>query len=601
MAGIFDITFTDEQGNVLPGRSLALVRPGTGGAVQLYADLDGTTPLAGNVVVTNAKGFAQAFCEGAVQVRDAQTGAVVHERLDVAPYTPPEDLPLSAASRDALAKVAGWPKGSLRAVIFGSSTDQRCHRAIMADFVINNEVATLTCRIDHNMLTGGRVSVGLSDPTTAPEDWRTTGTVTRVSARVLTLPAPGRPNGAGTTTVKLLHCLAAPSYWRAMNQALGGALELVANHAQGGETTPRKLAEYEEIDAFEPDIVVGAFGFPNDILQGVEAGAPERLQEMVRHFTSKGVYVLLTLPPAIPTLSAARMTAAMPGIEWALKERGRNARFLLLDEMPLTINRATGQGRPELFQNPTDVHSNRVYADIKGKAMAEVLRPMLRGGMPDHRVKSPLDRASANADSLQLVDGLWAGGAQLDASTLASKASGQVDAGFVEVTTGGTSGRRVVCSVVARPEGYGTLQRFVITGAAGDQFRFRYAGPSSARTAAAVQAKLAQPGRYEASAGLKMTQSAPAVLRHYRHFMEATVDGINAELSHHLGLDEGVIDPPPFALELLDDPALFPPFELPAGTAAVTKMDFVLEVELNAAGDVTLDWWLPTLRKRVGG
>ena len=98
-----------------------------------------------------------------------------------------------------------------------------------------------------------------------------------------------------------------------------------------------------------------------------------------------------------------------------------------------------------------------------------------------------------------------------------------------------------------------------------------------------------------------MTQSAPAVLRHYRHFIEATVDGINAELSHHLGLDEGVIDPPPFALELLDDPALFPPFELPAGTAAVTKMDFVLEVELNAAGDVTLDWWLPTLRKRVGG
>ncbi|WP_210810095.1 hypothetical protein [Ideonella paludis] len=595
MAGIFDITLTDPEGNVLPARALALVRP-DGTPVPLFASLTATEPLASNVVTTDPRGQALAFCSGTVEVRDAITGAVLRSAVEVLPYTAPEAMPVSVEQAKALKKVVGLPPGGLRSVIFASSTGQRVHCVLGADVVISNGVATFTTGLNHMAHTGHRVSVGLKNPTTAAEEWRVTGPITRTGTRTFTMPAPGRPNATFSTDVRFLGFHAAPSWWRACNQALGGALRLVANFAMGGENTARKLQYYQEIDALAPELVIGEWGLGNDVLGNDTAGSEARMKEMIRHFTAQGIWVLVILPPAVPTLTPTQMSNALPVNRWLFEERMRNARLLLVDEFPLTVNPATGMGDPKWFADPTNVHSNHCASRKKGEACANALRPLLGGGLPDWRAASVHDRLSASATSRQLVQGFWTTDGLVAPASTGNKATGLVDPGIGFIGTTGSAGRSMVCSLVPRADGRGYVQRMVITGAAGDGWQVQYEGFGSWQLKTLLQARLADGLPFEAAAGLRVEQSAPGVLGGYEHFIEATVDGVAARLTAHIAQDQNVAEPAPFELVLDDQPALFEPFVLPPG-AACTQASFTIKLQLAAAGTVTLEWSLLTLRQ----
>lgn len=595
MAGIFDITLTDPEGNVLPARALALVRP-DGTPVPLFASLTATEPLASNVVTTDPRGQAMAYCSGLVEVRDAITGAVLRSPVEVLPYTAPEAMPVSIEQAKALRRVVGLPPGGLACVIFASSTGQRVHCVLSASVVIAAEVATFTCEENHLAHTGHRVSVGLKNPGTPAEQWRVTGPITRTGARTFTMPAPGRPNSTFTTDVRFLGFHAAPSWWRACNQALGGALRLVANFAMGGENTIRKLQYYQEIDALKPELVIGEWGLGNDVLGNDTAGAEARMKEMIRHFTGQGTWVLVILPPAVPTLTPTQMSNALPVNRWLYQERMRNARLLLVDEFALTVNPATGQGDPKWFADPTNVHSNHCASRVKGEACADALRPLLGGGLPDWRAASVHDRVSASPTSRQLVHGFWTTAGLVAPNSTGNKASGLVDPGIGFIGTTGAAARSMVCSVVPRADGRGFAQRMVITGEAGDRWQVQYDGPAGNRLKDLLQARLADGLPFEAAAGLRVAQSAPGVLQGYEHYIEATIDGVAARLTGHITQDQRVAEPAPFELLLDDQPALFEPFVLPPG-AACTQASFTLALQMAAAGTVTVEWSLLTLRQ----
>lgn len=599
LPGLLDITLQDGAGNKLSTRSLAIVHFGSGEPAQLYDALSGGEPLDSNIVTTDDKGTVVAFCSGVLQIRDAVTGAVLRDQVIVLPYIPPEDLPLSAAAAQALAekadsaqlnRIAGAAGPGLRTVIFGSSTDSRCHVSLDADIVIANGVATLTTNSDHLSFGKAWVSIGRNNANNAIERFRTTAQITRTGARSFTVPAPGQADGSGETDVRFLQMPGPPSWWRSLVQSLHGALDLVANFAQGGETTTDKMAQYQLLDALEPELIVGAFGSGNDVLSGNTANSVANLQTMVRHHTSRGRWVVLCLPPAVPTLTVQQMTIGMPITEWAVAERRRNPRLLLLDEFALTVDPMTGKGRPELFAGPTDVHANRVYADIKGKAIADLLRPLM-GEQLDMRAMSTFDRVSAHPSSRQIVEGFWSLDGLVNANLLHGLASGQVGPGINTLQMLGSSERNAVCSLVARDDGRGYNQRVVFSGQAGDVMRITYSGPAGAQ----LSGRLLAGKVYDAAASLKLTQSAPGVLAGLEHLVEGTVSGVNARLSCHVAVDPGLTDPPPHTT-LKDEPALFPPFQVPNGT--VTGCLFVLQMQLAATGSVTLDWGLLTLRQR---
>lgn len=598
--GVLDLTLTNAAGDRLDGRQLAIVNRADSSPATLFDALVDGVALPSNVVTTDDKGSVLCFCSGDLQVKDATTGEVLRDRVIVPPYIAPAQLPIpdsvaaalaGKASNAAVANVAGVPAPGLRTVIFGSSTDARCHVSLDATMVIAGGVATLTCAQPHNSFTGAMVSVGKSNPVGATAAFKTTAAMTRTGPNTLTVPAPGMADGSSATEVRLLQQLAPPSWWRALVQGMGGALELVANFAQGGETTTDKLAQYQLLDAFNPQLIVGTFGSGNDVLAGDTSATAANLQTMVRYHTSRGRWVLLTLPPCTPALNANQMTIGLPITEWAIAELRVNPRLLLLDEFGMTVMPMTGQGNPALFTSPSDVHAVHHYANRKGAAMAQLLDSLM-GVQPDLRALSIMDRRIAHPSSRQICDGFWDLGNLGDAHDLNVKASGGVDLGITEINLLGSAGRSLVCSLVARGDGRGYSQRMVFSGAAGDQLRVAYAGgPGSTLVSRLVAGKT-----YDAGGALRLVQSAPATLNRFEHFIEATFGGATARLSAHVAVDPDLTEPPP--LETLDDdPALFPAFTLPGGSA--TALRFVLQMDLAATGSVTIDWGLLTLRQRA--
>jgi len=495
-------------------------------------------------------------------------------------------LPATAAAEQAMRR------RPVRMVVFGSSTDAQNYVVLSGDLTVSNGIATwVSTEGTHEIGTGTICMLGQPDPAAGVQSTRLIGPVTRTSSTAVTMVATGAPNGGPVNCRLTLLSAYAPQSWvRELQVRLGGSLEVI-NWAFGGETTARGLIDFDQVLALRPDIICGAWKIGNDLLQGISEGTVSRLTQMIEAATSRGIYCLISLPPAVPDL-----LVGMDGKGRVIAERVKalasvNPLVLVHDEFPDTVLPNTGQGNPSLFRDAgggdPGIHANHRGAIIRGQRVADMLLPLI-GTVWDKRISSVFDRRSANADSYQLMDGFFLGTGTA-ASTLDGKATGTVDAGFTDIVTAGNASRAVACSLVDRADGVGKDQVFAFTAAAaGDQLSVELTNAVGAEFWRSMTAGTV----YEAVCDLSITLASGATVTGYEHYINVTVNGQNARRTENMRTS-GAEEDTPLAVDISEPMCHFPPFALEAApTAAKWKFD----QQAETTGVITIKIGRPTLR-----
>lgn len=488
----------------------------------------------------------------------------------------------------------GAAPGGLDTVIQGGSQDARNHHQLDAQITVAGGVATFLVEeapLVHDL---ALVSFGKSNPSaSAIDNVRRTGRVTRVGSQTFTMAVPGVANGSGTTTLRFLDHYAPASYIRHMRDALNGAINIVANVAQGGERTNDAINRYQEVAQFNPRAIIGSLNEGNDVDNLTDpAGSLTRLRTMISYYTDTLSCIAQNYgPPCVPLLDAAHMRVGKDLIEGLIRIRKGNPRFRYVDTFGWTVLPNTGQGDPLLFATPTDIHFNQDSAYTLGLLLAADMVDFTNV-LPDPLVQSVFDYVGADASSLQICPGWWTAGA-IDASTLSGRATGTAHEGITAVQISGTA--NVAFSTPARDDGFGFSQKMVFSGLAGDAFAFDYVGPANA-----MASKLQLGYMYDPGHTIKITQSAPGTLGDWESYVGANLayasGNVNARLSSWMRLS--VYANPARQGDIPDSPALYPPFLAPSTATGVNAVRFAQGFTLAEDGTVTIEIGRPTMRRQ---
>ncbi len=499
----------------------------------------------------------------------------------------------SIQEQAAAAMVKGKKKA--RVVIFGSSPDAHNHVVLPCDITVASGVATVTSTDttpQHLIGTGATVFLGKPDPANSFEDNQYVGTFTRTSSTAGTVPVPGWPDGTGTTKMHLMSAYAPPSWYRQLNNKLNGALELVAPFGLAGEVTSRKVLEFDRVLEFAPDIIMGAWGIGNDVLQGTTSTTVANMTQMLDKAIAKGIYCVVVLPPAVPALTTAQAVEGARIVDQLTKDYAGSGLVYFVDEAPLTVDPMTGQGQAALFK-ADGVHANHRYAVIKGDAVYNVVSAIV-GQTYDPRIMSIYDSYISNTGSKQLMEGFWAtsGGTTIAASTIetgaAGKVSGTCHRSFTKITTTGNASRAAVFSLVSRSDGVGYDQQVVFTAAAAnDALYIELTGHAGLEFWRNIQTNQT----YRPSCSLNITLGT-ATLSGYEHYISATVGGNNVRVSENMRTTNADVDTT-VVTNFTEDVCTFPKFSV--GTAP-TDAKWVIQIQAATAGTFTLKLGRPTLR-----
>ena len=489
----------------------------------------------------------------------------------------------------------------IRTAVFGSSTDANNLIAMPCTVTVATggagAVATVTSTDSpaaHLIGTGTQVFLGQPDPATSFEDQYAVGTFTRTSSTAGTVPVPGWTAGTGTFRMHIMSSFAPSSWFRELNSRLGGALELVVPFANAGETTARKILEFDRLLAFSPELIVGAWGLGNDVLQDDTANTVVRAAEMLDKATKRGIYCVVALPPATPGLSVAQATAGKRITVQLRRLYATNPLVLFIDETADTLNPMTGQGNAALFRD--SVHGNYRYSALKGARLAAAMLPLL-GQIEDRRVSSLFDSRAQDAASLQLMTGIWAtsGGTTRPASEVetsaAGKVSGTINRSITKITTQGNGSRSAVFSLVARTDGVGFDQQVVYTAAAAnDSLYIEFTNDVGAELWRYIEANQT----YRAVFSLTIT-TGTATLAGYEFYLSLNVSGNNVRVTEFMRTTNAEVDTAlPAAFTMDHQPAVFMPFSVPV---APTDGKFILQMLAATAGTYTVKLGTPTLRR----
>lgn len=505
----------------------------------------------------------------------------------------------------------GWAKkrppmvnrglGVLRAIHLGSSTLQDDYCNFEAPMVVANGVGTVT-RAGHQMQTGCRVSINKDNPTPY-QDRRATGQITRVSSSVFTIPLPNWPDGSALFDFHMLSAYAPQSESREIRNRLHGRFKTVATFAVGGEQTGPKLARFTEALKYDDaNCIIGPFGIGNNVLGDRDpASTIADMRAMVEIAMGAGVLMCIQMPPAAGNLDAAKTANGMVVTEGILGIRAQYPQLELVDEFSVTLDKATGAGKTHYFRQngggDAGVHVNHLGSTKTGEAAANVLATWL-GANWDRRVVTLNDSKRVDVRNNQLMDGFFSSTGTV-ASTLSARASGTVDKSITALAVTGASST-LVCSLVARADGYGYDQQFVFTPqAAGSSFEV-----SLTNEAGFEFWRNLTPGEWDAMFGLTISMAGTAVVAGYGHYIETTVDGQSGRSAENMRTDDGPNDTPlsntPEVTVITEEPGYFPPMYI---TKAPTAGRWVFALQAGsaaAAGAITVKIGRPTIRPAVG-
>lgn len=488
----------------------------------------------------------------------------------------------------------GSAPGQLGAVFFGGSQDARNHYELDAAIAIAGGVATLNPAVAPLVHDGARVSIGQSNPQTAVENLRRTGRLTRVGSQTFTLAVPGAANGSGTTKIRFLDHWAPAAYARHMNDALGNAISVLANMAQGGERTLDALNRYLEVDAFNPDCVLGSWNLGNDIDGSTTpANTLSRVDQMLTHFTDdKGYLAVMYGPPCIPQLDAPKSTIGRKIMDGIVRRRMRNPNFLWHDTYAWTVLPGLGYGDAALFEKPDGIHWNQDSGYILGNYLAALLFDRC-GALPDSLVQSIWDDVGADPLSGQIAPGFWSTSGVTDASLQSARATGSILPGFNAIQI--SAGAGVDFTVEDEPDGFGKLQRMKFQGPPGSQFSIDYVGAANAMASRLQLGQIYDPGH-----GFGLTLSAPGVLGDWEVYAGANLTypsgAVNARLSSWMRV--GTYENPARRSNLPYAPIYYPYFLAPATATATNLVRFTQTYTLALDGFVVIDFARPTMRQR---
>lgn len=487
----------------------------------------------------------------------------------------------------------------VRTLVFGSSSSAHNFIVLSANMSVSNGVATLVIKEgndQHLLGTGSTVMLILNNPDTEFSDHQVRGTFERTSATTGTVYVGDQwPDGVGKTSIVLETAYGPASWFRDLNSRLGNALELVAPFVAGGEVTERKLEVIDRLLEFDFDLVIGAWGIGNDLLQGVYQNTVQNMKSMVDKVLAKGAYALIELPPCKTGASQTQITESLR-ISQELRALYQNhPRVILIDMAVHTTIMDTGDGNPDYFVTDGIHYSQYGTNKVVSKVMAEaLLEGMLRKPITPWTISSLRDTRILDVTSKQLMAGFWSSTLTKDSATLNIKLSGPVPDSVESISSSGAGPRSFVFSIVDHPEGKGKMLRMTCNWAAGNDLVAITLKGNSTRNEEFWRFTKSLT-KYTPACYLAVTHVSGAGIKAYESTILYTVDGVEVRSSDGIRADKA---PEIAGLDKSLDPLewIFPEFQLPS---VPTDGKWLFQFQAKGAGVSVIDIALPTLRESM--